>query len=310
MLGYGELKNDFLYEPFELNQPLYSINAEDPFERDTHHSRDTRGQLTIYANAIQALQYRTHSFSFFINQNNCRLIHWNRSCAIVTKEFDYTKEGYLHEFFWRLSHASKKMRGIDTTFRSPEDVDEAVRARNALGLSPTDQIHQVGIKDSVTRETTRYIVHKPFTNNHIFPLGRGTRCFKAFDCQTGAIVLLKDSWQVSKYEPEGDIYRELHEKGVRYIPKFITAGDVSGITHSCGKVGVFCNDTAAACPRVHYHYRLVLGSVGDPLKSFHSTWELVHAVKCALIGNILCVFMRLIADDCSPPSALGCNGES
>ena len=64
MLGYGELKNDFLYEPFELNQPLYSINAEDPFERDTHHSRDTRGQLTIYANAIQASQYRTHSFSF------------------------------------------------------------------------------------------------------------------------------------------------------------------------------------------------------------------------------------------------------
>ena len=293
MLGYGELKNDFLYEPFALNQPLYSINAKEPFERDTYYARDTRGQLTIYANAIQTLQYRTHSFSFFINQSNCRLIHWSRSYAIVTKEFDYTKEGYLHEFFWRLSHAPKKTRGIDTTFRSPEDVDEAARARHALGLSSTDQIHQVGIKDSVTKKTTRYIVHKPFTNNHIFPLGRGTRCFKAFDCQTGAIVLLKDSWRVSKYEPEGDIYRELHEKGVRYIPKFITAGDVSGFTHSCGKVGVFCNDTTETRPRVHYHYRLVLGSIGKPLKSFLSTWELVNAVKCALIGNILCVPMTL-----------------
>jgi hypothetical protein len=109
---------------------------------------------------------------------------------------------------------------------------------------------------------------------------------------------------VSKYEPEGDIYRELHGKGVRYIPEFITAGDVPGIGHSCGKVGLFCNDITETPPGVHYHYRLVLGSVGDPLKSFFSTWELVNAAKCALIGNILYISMtlRLITDDCSSPA--------
>lgn len=52
MVGYGELKNDSLYEPFALNQPPYSINTEEPFERDTYNGRDTRGQLTVYANAI------------------------------------------------------------------------------------------------------------------------------------------------------------------------------------------------------------------------------------------------------------------
>lgn len=42
-------------------------------------------------------------------------------------------------------------------------------------------------------------------------------------------------------------------------------------------------------------------SVGDPLKGFLSTWELVNAVKCALICNILCVSMPLINDDCPSP---------
>ena len=164
------------------------------------------------------------------------------------------------------------MRGINTTFHSPKDVNKAAHAHYALGLSPTDQIHQVRIKDGITKKTTFYIVHKLFMNNHIFPLGCSIRCFKAFDCQMGAIVLLKDSWQVRKYELEGNIYQELHKKGVCYIPKFITAGDVSGFTHSCGKVGVFCNNTTETCPCVNYHYCLVLGSIGNPLKSFLPTW--------------------------------------
>ena len=35
MAGYGESKNDSLHEPFALNQPPYSINTEELFERDT-----------------------------------------------------------------------------------------------------------------------------------------------------------------------------------------------------------------------------------------------------------------------------------
>jgi hypothetical protein len=271
MLGSGELKNDSIHEPFALNQPRYSIGAKHPFERDTVSARDSRGQITLYANAIQATQFRTHSFSFFINKTDCRLIHWSRSCAIVTDEFNYTKTDWLPKFFWRLSHAPKHLRGIDTTFTPVLDDTEAQKTHNALGLKPKDAtpLYKVAVKDEISHRTTDYIVSQPFTNNHIFPVGRGTRCFKAFDCQTGKIVLLKDTWRVDKYEAEGEIYRALHRAKVRNIAEFITAGDVG---HVCGQTEKFSTAVQDRRPRVHYHYRLVLGTVGTPLEHFSSTW--------------------------------------
>ncbi|KAF8967433.1 hypothetical protein BDZ97DRAFT_1697573 [Flammula alnicola] len=185
-------------------------------------------------------------------------------------------------FFWHLSHADKSIRGTDTTFRRVRGGDEAVNAREVLDLKDTDRLYKVSVKDDVTKKKTFYIVHEPFTNNHIFPLGRGTRCFKAYDCQTEAVVLLKDTWRVSKYEPEGDVYRELHEKGVRNIAKFITAGDVG---HVCGEMQKFSSSAKAKLPRLHMHYRLVLGTVGTSLKQFSSTWQMVNAVKCALLAH-------------------------
>jgi Fungal protein kinase len=286
MLGSGELKNDSIHEPFALNQPRYSIGAKHPFERDTVSARDSRGQITLYANAIQATQFRTHSFSFFINKTDCRLIHWSRSCAIVTDEFNYTKTDWLPKFFWRLSHAPKHLRGIDTTFTPVLDDTEAQKTHNALGLKPKDAtpLYKVAVKDEISHRTTDYIVSQPFTNNHIFPVGRGTRCFRAFDCQTKEIVLLKDTWRVDKYEREGSIYRDLHLAKVRNIAKFITAGDVG---HVCGQTEKFSTAVQDRRPRVHYHYRLVLGTVGTSLEDFSSTWQMVNASTDALIGNAL-----------------------
>ncbi|KAF8970554.1 hypothetical protein BDZ97DRAFT_1652449 [Flammula alnicola] len=185
-------------------------------------------------------------------------------------------------FFWHLSHADKSIRGTDTTFRRVRGGNEAEKAREVLDLKDTDRLYKVSVKDDVTKKKTFYVVHEPFTNNHIFPLGRGTRCFKAYDCQTEAVVLLKDTWRVSKYELEGDIYRELHEKGVRNIAKFITASDVR---HVCGEVQKFSSAAKDNLPRLHMHYRLVLGTVGTSLKQFSSTWQMVNAVKCALLAH-------------------------
>jgi len=284
MTGFGELKNEARDEPFTLGQPLYSFDTEVPFESDTMCGRDTRGQITLYANAIQATQFRTHSFSFFINRTNCRLIHWSRSCAIVTEEFDYTKSPWLAEFFWRLSHASKAARGFDTTFTSTTNKTEEKKARAALHLKNTDALYKVVVNDDVTGKDTFYIVSKPFTNNHIFPVGRGTRCFKAYDCQTRAVVLLKDTWRVDKYEKEGSVYRELHKAGVRNIATFIAAGDVG---HVCGETEIFSDVPEVKRPRVHFHYRLVIGTIGTSLTQFSSTWQLVSATTSALIGNFL-----------------------
>lgn len=291
MTGFGELKNSDGAEPFVLDHPLYSIDADQPFEHDTVQARDTRGQITLYANAIQATQFRTHTFSFFINKTNCRLIHWSRSCAIVTKAFNYTQTKWLPKFFWHLSHAPKDVRGIDTTFTRVTDIDDMQEVHQALGLEsePADPLYKVSVIDHKTEKTTNYIVGKPFTNNHIFPIGRGTRCFKAYDCQTEAIVLLKDTWRVSTYEAEGIIYEDLHKAKVRNIAAFITAGDVG---HVCGKIEEFCATLQGIRPRIHIHYRLVLGTFGSPLDHLLSSWQMVTASRGAITGNIIsCTLM-------------------
>jgi hypothetical protein len=51
-----------LHESFTLNQPPYSSNTEEPFERDTYHGRDTRGSLpyTLMPSRLRSTE-PTHS---------------------------------------------------------------------------------------------------------------------------------------------------------------------------------------------------------------------------------------------------------
>ena len=193
-----------------LRQISQSVNTEEPFERDTYHGRDTRGWLTVYAVFLASRLRSTHSFSVFVNQKNCRLIHWSR--VIVTAEFDYTKKSHLNAFFWRLSHA----------LLNPKNFDEEARARSTLGSSPTGHNYQVEINDTVTTvpRNRRLVISFTIPNNHIFPFSHGTRCFKAYDCQTSNCPV-EGLVACEQIELEGDIYRELHEKGNRHIPKFI-----------------------------------------------------------------------------------------
>ncbi|KIK64843.1 hypothetical protein GYMLUDRAFT_402826 [Collybiopsis luxurians FD-317 M1] len=55
---------------------------EDPFECDTKAARETRGQLAVYANAIQASQYRTRTFTVCIRKTVCRLL-WSLSRRLI-----------------------------------------------------------------------------------------------------------------------------------------------------------------------------------------------------------------------------------
>jgi len=191
---------------------------------------------------------------------------------------------------------------FDVTFTHITDNTKAQRAHLALHLQrkDTDLLHKVTVTDDVTKEITSYIVSKPFTNNHIFPVG--TRCFNAYDCQTGAIVLLKDTWRVDNYEREGCIYRELHKAHVRNIAAFITAGDVGYV---CGQTKNFSDVPEEKRPRVHYHYRLVLGTIGTSLTHFPSTWHLVNAATSALIGNVLFTSPRTLTNKPMLPQRIG-----
>ncbi|KAF9023916.1 hypothetical protein BDZ89DRAFT_1069580 [Hymenopellis radicata] len=259
-----ELKNHAQDEPFD--------DGASEFERDTAHGRDTRGQLVTYLNAIQALQNRSHIFAVFINKDRCRLIHHSRSCSIVTKAFDYTDTNILQTFFWRFTHAPAAVRGHDTTMSFIElETKETKAARVKLKLGNECPLYMVSVEDFRTEQVLYYIISTPFTDTHAYPVGRGTRCYKAYDCATGKLVLMKDSWRVEGYEPDSVIYQRLYDKQS---------------LQCCG----WFNDRLKATRigksiRRHAHYRLVLGTIGVPISRFPSTWIMVNAIYCALIAH-------------------------
>ncbi|KAF9060610.1 hypothetical protein BDP27DRAFT_1492462 [Rhodocollybia butyracea] len=78
-------------------------------------AKDTRGQITLYLNAIQAAQQRTRVFLFFILGDQCRLFCHSRAGTQYTDPFNHTTMPYLHEFLWRLTHSSPADCGHDVT---------------------------------------------------------------------------------------------------------------------------------------------------------------------------------------------------
>ncbi|KAE9394733.1 hypothetical protein BT96DRAFT_998245 [Gymnopus androsaceus JB14] len=210
-----------LFGEFKLS-PL-----DDPFPcKESAAARDTRGQIALYINAIQSTQERTRVFSFLIVANMCRLFCHSRAGTEYTKAFDHTKKSFLHQFFWRLSHAKKaSFQGHDTTLKraSTRMNPDAAAARKALQLSLDAPLYTVTVADKI------FYVSRPFTFAHLFPVGRGTRCYSAYDPVEERVVIIKDTWRDLAYEPEHKVYEKLHSHKVRYIPQVVAAADVNGI---------------------------------------------------------------------------------
>ncbi|KAK0209752.1 hypothetical protein IW262DRAFT_502167 [Armillaria fumosa] len=253
--------------------------SADPFmddvekpEKDSADARDTRGQLVTYLNAMQAAQHRTHGFGVFIAHRTCRLLRHTHSGIVVTTKFDYTKSDHLQSFFWRLSHAVPAIRGTDTTFQLVPCCD-AAQARVLLNAK-NETLWRVFIGERSFYVTT------PFTRSHHYPVGRGTRCFVAVDCNTQQKCLLKDAWRLNGYHREDEVYKRLHDKNVRNIPGVLAAGDVED--QHCGSFPDEWRLPSDHGIRNHTHYRIVLDVVGEPLIDFESTHAMVQYVLNAL----------------------------
>lgn len=264
MESFGEFKVNPKDEPFS------KAPESDQIEHDSAQARLTRGQLTVYHNAIQATQQRTRVFAFYIRRGLCRLLCHSRSGTQVTPLFDWTTTDDLYTFFWRLSHADRALRGFDTTFELVSDSDvEAPRARKFLGLRNNVPLFKVRVTDS-----DYFYVSQPFTRTHTYPVGRGTRCFVAYDPVNKRRVILKDTWRYGEYLPEHEVYKVLREREVPNILDVVASGDVGGHFQRCGETETL---------RTLVHYRLVLSEVGKALVNFGSTHEYVTAVRDALI---------------------------
>ena len=132
--------------------------------------------------------------------------------------------------------------------------------------------------------------------------GCWTQTSVAYNVEREKHVLLKDSWQalLDDILPEGQIYAELHSQSVPNIPHCHQAGDIGNELYHTSRSHGFNPEPGMPyhSPYLvpHRHYRLVLDTIGQLLKTFNHSWELVKAVHEALISEFaVCILFGGVA---------------
>lgn len=263
-------------------------------ELGSHNSMKTAGQITAYAVAQLETQYRSFIFSVLVCGRNARFLRWDRSGAIVTEAFDYTKSSQLlAHFFWRYSRLSPEQRGVDTSVCAATDAEKR-KALPKLSFDDADRLRRLESTEflkfgvPVGDGTARYFIG-PVPRYAGRPLTRrATRGQAVYDPEADEVRYLKDTWRIDEegFEKEGDVYRLLAKAGVENIATLECDGDIPGHeTVTQQYVG-----SVWACRNVpltkHVHYRLVLKEVGRPLTEFRSTKELLCVIRDAIIGTL------------------------
>jgi Fungal protein kinase len=250
---------------------------------------DTLGQISTYAAAQLAAQYRTHAFSILIVRDIARLIRWDREGAIVTEPIAYNDDPSLVRFLALYSQASPQLRGIDTTV-SLATANEAETARKELELPDKTKMFKTSIPSGETNLTIVF----PFPE--IIPLRpacRATRACSAYNTDGKCVVFFKDSWRVNAPDTalEGTIYEHLQTAHVQFVPRCLAHGVVNHEAKQATQTKAH-SERSWACKRMgeimsHTHYRLVLDLVGKSLSTFTSSKQLVQAIHDVLIGRLL-----------------------
>jgi len=276
-------------------------DGDDPFVVPSKHKDeyfvvktaiDTLGQISSYAAAQLAAQFRTHAFSILIVRDTARLIRWDREGAIVTEPIAYNNDPSLVRFLALYSQASFQLRGMDTTVLRAT-ANEAETARKKLELPDNTKMFKTSIPSAMPRESDLTIVF-PFPE--IIPLRpacRATRACSAYSTDQKRVVFFKDSWRVNipDTQLEGTIYATLQAANVHFVPRCLAHGEVSHVPEQATQTKTH-SERSWACKRTeeimsHTHYRLVLDLVGKSLSTFTSSKELVQAIHDVLIGRLL-----------------------
>lgn len=199
-----------------------------------------------------------------------------------------------------------------------EDVEKMIRLHYQTGHVVAAQVlhHRF---TATTENTRRFLISRPVVTS-LTMVGRGTRGYWAVDTTTNTVVFLKDTWRNSLVpEVEGDTLRRLGDLGVRYVPSLIWHGDIPQDMLEQGRFPRESLSFTTIRPNVHsfaagsdlqstsshrfasfpgicqvdgfsvsvsrrYHYRLIMGTVGSPLKTIRGTEELLHATYDVFTG--------------------------
>ncbi|KAH8102088.1 hypothetical protein BXZ70DRAFT_1016220 [Cristinia sonorae] len=185
---------------------------------DSAVSRETQGQLALYAAAQLARQHRLFLLSLFVCGDYARFMRWDRSGVIVTERVNYREQPrLLAEFLWRFDQLDDHELGIDPTAR-PATEDEKKFLRDAITENQNDKtrrkhpdLHKAldeagdypfysisviptASESDPTPIARRYIVKAPIHPPES-PVGRATRAYYGVDADTKELVCLKDYWR-------------------------------------------------------------------------------------------------------------------
>ncbi|KAF7437537.1 hypothetical protein PC9H_004379 [Pleurotus ostreatus] len=280
-------------------------------ENDTNAGRDTRGQIASYAGVAMAMQFRSHLFSVLICGKYARFIRWDRSCAIVSRRFDYTVyPELLFEFYLRFAQLTDSQRGLLPGF-SVLSKKEGLIAVEAL-KKYADETYAGAAADEYKKEIAydrpllcmefegeRYAVPMGrFDGGSYSPFGRMTRNRVVVLLEPEPRVMyFKDFWREdSEYaEPEAEVYRLISGdedlSKCRYLAKMHAGGDVRAnncaittICHTHTTFGVGGEKLKWRPLTAHF---IVLETVGRDLCLFRTARDLVSCVADAMEAHQL-----------------------
>ncbi|TFK81461.1 hypothetical protein K466DRAFT_667102 [Polyporus arcularius HHB13444] len=185
-----------------------------------------RGQIAEYALGVLRAQHRQAVFMLLILHDHARFIRFDRDGAMVSAAFNYFSEPRtMGEFFYRLfnKHAREDQRGRDPTahlvtgedaedfrqlykkFADEPDTAHALKFAGTTGwpvydLEVTGTWSPDGVSPLTTSSPSAVTTHicrvgRPsFASTSV--VGRGTRCFAAYDMTLNKPVFIKDTWRV------------------------------------------------------------------------------------------------------------------
>ncbi|KAI0079080.1 hypothetical protein K474DRAFT_726136 [Panus rudis PR-1116 ss-1] len=307
-------------DPFRhlFKQSAYSLRG------DNEKSSEQRlQQLYTYFTAQFARQHRIFTFALCVFGRYVRFLRVDRSGLIVSDAVNYiANPRILAEFLWRYNHLPDGMRGFDPHAVPATSAERRVLKKAILEyiestgsersrrfpkmrttLSSDYPAYHVSVRDEHSEDVQHYIIRKPFSGGRSL-FGRCTRGYVAFrlghdrveDIADGQslserLVFLKDSWRMSEdgMEKEADIYEDLKDHGVSFIPSVLCAGDVF---YNGSVQRTFTERWIAGLPpewehlaedisRIYIHHRVVQ-ELAFPLNTVTDAKELVQVVRDAV----------------------------
>ncbi|KAH8985222.1 hypothetical protein EDB86DRAFT_2810270 [Lactarius hatsudake] len=133
-----------------------------------------------------------------------------------------------------------------------------------------------------------------------------TQGFRAYDVSWGILVFLKDSWRIDPPDicPEGSVYKTLNSAGVCDVPCCLALGDILTAQYHKTQTWDYVKQPWACHLDMHFlphrHYCLALDIIRRLLVQFNSSYEMVRAMRDALIAHMDAHKAGILHCDLSP----------